>query len=420
MKNKENFLKKVESYATKMRETNGFDEMHKLWQQTAIPYDMEPINPHSEAYKDKVLSVYQSLTKQDYELQNEISRANDAVEFEQGFPWCTSNLGVICEESAKVIQCMRALQEADMGGKKIIEFGSGWGNLAIPLAKSGLNVTVIDINVDFLERVERKSKNENVNITKIENDFIGACNNLTEKYDAVIFQSSFHHCIDFHILLHQIKNNVLTSKGKIFFFSEPIFDNYRFPWGIRFDGESLWAVMINKWLELGFDKSFFSSVLLDSGFFLEQIPEVSGYVGNGWRATQYEEKIPFSDWVLPKEFDQTFHAPDSSFGGRFCRSKSSMPALKNDNKIYRLNFRNYSPQPINFTISAGGTTMFHTLKGGDCCVVLSPFSKGDADIFILSEVYYPYELIYGNGDIRELGVFLESVSIQNTEVPPDK
>jgi O-antigen biosynthesis protein len=412
----ENFLEQANEYAEKLKQIVGFDDLQKLWSKTTIPYDMKEVDPNSIAYKEEVLAIYKNLTKNSYSLQNEKTSTlqNSPIEFEQGFPWSTSNLGVICAESAKVVQCMRALQEADMGGKRIIEFGSGWGNLALPLAKSGLNMTVVDIDDGFLDRIGRMANRDNVNIVRIENDFIGACNSTSEKYDAVIFQSSFHHCIDFNVLLRSLKNKVLSCKGKIFFFSEPIFEDYRFPWGIRYDGESLWAVMVNKWLELGFDKSYFSELLLDCGFFLERIPAVSGYVGYGWRASQCEEEIFFDNWVLPKKFDSMFHTTElENCGGRFCRSISGLPRLKNHNKVYSLKFKNFSPRPINFSIAVGEIVTPYVVDAGKNCIVTTPWPVGEYEIVIHSDIFCPAELIEGNGDTRNLGIFLESIKVQD-------
>jgi SAM-dependent methyltransferase len=340
--------------------------------------------------------------------------------FELGYPWVSKNLHVSCAEIAKVAQAFRALETAGASGKRIIEFGCGWGNLAVPLAKTGQDVTVVDIDVGFLDRIGRICAKENINITTIESEFLSACAKADGLFDAVVFQASFHHCLDFDQLLHQIKNTLLTPTGSVFFFSEPVFDGYAFPWGIRYDGESLWAVMVNKWLELGFDQSFFSSLMLSNGFFLTRIPEVPGYVGNGWRATQAANGVNFADWVLPNSYSKTFHEPDASgTEGRFCRAKSILPALPDvPGNAYRLTVRNYAPRALDFAVGSGRLGTSSRINPGEQREI-QIISDGEdipirSDIFCsrkrIKDIFSPRKRIKGNGDTRELGIFLAHVS----------
>jgi 2-polyprenyl-3-methyl-5-hydroxy-6-metoxy-1,4-benzoquinol methylase len=411
------FITKAMAYSEELNRigslSENFDEARALWQRTSIPYTLQENDPFSPTYKAEILRIYEALTRKSYNTRNELTSPSygSPEMFERGFPWLTSNLRAVAEELAKVVQILQALHIAGMSGKRIVEFGVGWGNLAIPLVRSGQDVTTIDINSDFLDRIRRISEKEGLKINLIEGDFIDACDKLNGKFDAVIFQSSFHHCLDFQLLLRNLKEKVLTKDGRIFFFSEPIFDNYQFPWGIRYDGESLWAVICNKWLELGFDQSFFSSALLKSGFFLERIPEVPGYVGSGWQGSHTENGIAFGDWVLPNQYAASFHPPEAGpISGRFCRARSQLPALRGNSTAYRLRFKNFSPKRLTFSIDDEGITLNFTIEAyGEREVVTPP---GGSDITVSSEVFSPNECIEGNNDSRELGVFLARVAAE--------
>ena len=165
-----------------------------------------------------------------------------------------------------------------------------------------------------------------------------------------IFQSSFHHCLDFHQLLKQIRQNVLEEDGVIMFVSEPISDDLGFPWGLRYDGESLWAIMCNTWLELGFDFNFFSLLLARCGFFLTRIAAVGGFIGEGWLASRGENGIDLNRWALSSEFDQTFH-PLDGYEGRFCRSVSVLPPLiDGELQNYELTFINHGLKRTEFQV----------------------------------------------------------------------
>jgi hypothetical protein len=89
-----------------------------------------------------------------------------------------------------------------------------------------------------------------------------------EKFDCILFFESFHHCENHNLLLSKIER-VLKPGGKIVFGAEPITTDFPIPWGLRMDGQSLWAIRKNGWLELGFNRKYFTEALSKLGFFLD-------------------------------------------------------------------------------------------------------------------------------------------------------
>ncbi len=81
----------------------------------------------------------------------------------------------------------------------------------------------------------------------------------------MLFYEAFHHCDD-HMRLLSLLHDVLEPGGRVFFAAEPITDAFPLPWGVRLDGESLWATRRSGWLELGFKESYFLSALRRSEF----------------------------------------------------------------------------------------------------------------------------------------------------------
>ena len=88
---------------------------------------------------------------------------------------------------------------------------------------------------------------------------------LEGPFDAVLFFESFHHCTD-HLALLTNLDRIVARSGRILFAAEPIEEEYYVPWGLRLDGESLWAIRRNGWFELGFRTSYFSEALRRSGW----------------------------------------------------------------------------------------------------------------------------------------------------------
>ena len=92
---------------------------------------------------------------------------------------------------------------------------------------------------------------------------------VTEPVDAVLFFESFHHCSD-HLRLIQALSAAVKEDGRVFFAAEPVTADFPLPWGLRLDGESLWAIRNFGWLELGFNERYFLQVLTKFGWRVEK------------------------------------------------------------------------------------------------------------------------------------------------------
>lgn len=409
---RDEFVRLAAEFKARLTLAKSFEEMLDLWRSTSIAYSYGALDPFSPEYRGTVLELYQKLTQVAYNEQSELTSSKQSADiFEVGYPWISKNLGVISQELSKTVQALAVFNSRELSGKSFIEFGAGWGNLAVPLAKSGQEVAVVDIDEGFLSRVARIAARENVQIACFQGGFLDVARSLPKKYDVAIFQSSFHHCLEFDALLHEIRDLVLDEHGSIFFFAEPIFKDYSFPWGLRYDGESLWAITCNHWLELGFDERFFFLILLRKGFLLSKIDPIPSFVGEGWIADLGEKGVAFDVLWLPEEYDSTFLARSSIPGyGRFCLEHSILPGLQGgDKSIYLLEFENYRSKELKIEIVAGFARIDIQLPSASSCTVEV---TGDCDqVFINSETYVPDEEVH-NGDIRLVGVALKRVFLK--------
>jgi hypothetical protein len=50
---------------------------------------------------------------------------------------------------------------------------------------------------------------------------------------------------------------LVKDDGVVIFAGEPIAETFPVPWGVRLDGISVWSIRRNRWLELGFQESYF-------------------------------------------------------------------------------------------------------------------------------------------------------------------
>jgi 2-polyprenyl-3-methyl-5-hydroxy-6-metoxy-1,4-benzoquinol methylase len=156
--NNEGFLNKCVLYKKQLSKCDSFETIHELWGSTSIPYDISNNEPLSEEYKNFIRNLYEKMTSNSYTSQNELTsnkQSNDS--FSLGYPWTSKNLKIAATELSKSIQALSAIDTIGRNNLSIIEFGCGWGNLAIPLVKCGHKVSIVDIDVAFLKRIDKNS-----------------------------------------------------------------------------------------------------------------------------------------------------------------------------------------------------------------------------------------------------------------------
>ena len=145
-------------------------------------------------------------------------------------------------------------------GAKVLEFGPGWGNTTLQFVQLGYQVTAVEIEANFIELIRHRCAGYTP--TLVQSDMLAF--ETSERFDAVVFFESFHHCADHRRLLRQVKH-LLAPGGMLVLASEPIAD-FPQPWGLRLDGQSLWATRRHGWLELGFDSAYLLGHFEDEGW----------------------------------------------------------------------------------------------------------------------------------------------------------
>lgn len=226
-----------------------------------------PDDPFGAEYRAAVLQSYEWLHGRPYEPTNEVTALDVDEALRVPFPYLTGSTATVGQHLMILGNAIRSLDLPDKA--KILEFGPGWGNLADALSRMGHDVTVIDIEPSFLELIERRAELSGAPITTIQGDF-GAIDTIDDTFDAVIFFECFHHCLD-HVDLLAKLDRVVSPGGSLYLAAEPVNDAFPYPWGLRLDGESLWAIRRNGWLELGFRESYLLEALRRTGWQGERI-----------------------------------------------------------------------------------------------------------------------------------------------------
>jgi SAM-dependent methyltransferase len=164
-------------------------------------------------------------------------------------------------------------------GARIVEFGPGWGHVTDALVRSGYDVTVIDIEQRFLDLIKARSERDGLSLTIHQGSF-ETLPPPPSPYDVAIFSECFHHSIDHVSLVSQLAK-FLQPGGRVLLAGEPIETDFPVPWGLRLDGQSLWATRTMGWMELGFQESYVRDLLESNGFDVSR-HDLPGVGISGW------------------------------------------------------------------------------------------------------------------------------------------
>jgi len=154
-------------------------------------------------------------------------------------------------------------------GDRVLEYGAGFGQTALALARLGARVDTVDVNPHFCKAVSTAAERYSVDLTSHVGQFGFNPSGDANAYSLILFYESFHHCIAFDKIIPKF-SSLLTDNGKIILAGEPIFNqlcpDLPYLWGFRLDWENVAVMRIRGWLELGFQRDFLLALFARSGF----------------------------------------------------------------------------------------------------------------------------------------------------------
>jgi len=153
-------------------------------------------------------------------------------------------------------------------GDRALEYGAGFGQTALALARLGVNVDTVDISPRFCDFVRQQAEHFQVPLHPHLGLF-GLNPRPGERYQLIWFYESFHHCVDFLNVVSQLGAH-LAEGGRIILAGEPIvekeYDAVPYPWGVRLHSEVVAVMRQTRWFELGFSEAFLFDVFKRAGF----------------------------------------------------------------------------------------------------------------------------------------------------------
>ena len=256
------------------------DALRAAFQTFTMDYPPDiPADPTSQQYRDYVFSLYSKISGRTYEIKNESSNFDISNAVSRPFPFYTGSPRTVGDQLIMIGNLIKLLSVP--AGGSILEFGPGWGTTTLFLAQMGYDVTALDIDPNFADLIVARGKAIGVPIDSRVGDFF-MIETLDKQFDAIVFFECFHHCSDHERLFRGFDKRVKPG-GRILFGAEPISSDFPVPWGLRLDGESLWAIRNFGWLELGYQETYFVDALRRHGWECEKqnsrdIPWISYFV----------------------------------------------------------------------------------------------------------------------------------------------
>jgi SAM-dependent methyltransferase len=232
-----------------------------------------PADPFSDAYRRAVLDIHARISGRPcYDATTMERTPLDVAGFvarPAAYQYDSQWLGNYLESFGHIIKKLDVRP-----GMRVIEFGCGDADLALHLARFGCDVTVVDIEPDYLEIVRRKAERLEVRIRTVLGDFTDGVD--LEPFDRIFFYQAFHHSLEHQQAIANYAR-MLRADGFLVFGAEPVIDPagpwaraVPYPWGPRLDGLSLRAMQTHGWMELGFQKPYFEALLVRHGLNCEQ------------------------------------------------------------------------------------------------------------------------------------------------------
>lgn len=316
------------------------------------------------------------------------------------------HLGTFLEAIGQVIKVVPV-----KAGDRVLEFGPGEGQICLPLARMGCDVSVIDIEDRNLEAIRIQAAALDVAITCHRAEFDDPL--PPGPFDLVLFFEAFHHALRHRELLVRI-GDVLAEQGRIVLAGEPIIEDgsywtavVPFPWGLRIDGLSLSAVRHYGWMELGFQESYLVEAAMRSGFLVEKVSSPTNGRANAYVLRKWPTVMPFEEPILfPPHLGQ-WHGPEGD--GRWSSGSVTLPlpdAVVGRTITIEVAHRASASRDVAFRSGAGMVAL--TLRAGSTASVeidvLAP------RVEIRSTIRNGDEARRRRVDPRELGIFVKRIT----------
>lgn len=292
-------------------------------------------------------------------------------------------------------------------GDWALEYGAGFGNTALALARLGVNVDTVDISRTFCSYVEQQAEHFRVPLSAFHGHF-GDNPRSDRRYRLVWFYESFHHCLDFQGLLRKLPD-LLADGGRVLLCGEPMVEReyaaVPYPWGVRLHSEVVAIVRRMHWFELGFSEDFLFELFARHGFVGRRYACEPSLFGRTYVFERRADEIDIGAMWLPPVAAQGWH--DGEPTGRWTRGEARLWLDNSRPDVFaEIELANHLRCRREVSIDCDAGRQRVSLAPGECRRVALP--RGVASITLRCATSRPGWLDRAvSGDTRRLGVFVQ-------------
>jgi SAM-dependent methyltransferase len=315
-------------------------------------------------------------------------------------PGAVFNAGDHLVAMGHLLKCSRLV-----AGDWALEYGAGYGQIALTLARLGVNVDTVDINQLYNKAVQAQADHFRVPLTSFHGVFGDNPRGAGHAYDLILFYESFHHCAEFLQLPRRLRG-LLKPNGRVLMAGEPIGNgnpSVPYPWGVRLDAEAVAVSGVRRWLELGFSEDFLVSLFHHHGFVWRRHDCPISHYGIVHEFTLRPAHIELAKHRMPEAEDTTWHFCEPN--GRWTQARSVMSIEDMETPATVLvSVHSHNPVPVEVTFRGQHGERTEAFRQGESKLVALASSMLGGSLEITSPTF-----VAGGADQRQLGVFVTSL-----------
>ena len=368
-------------------------------------FDFE-LSPESPEYRAQQLRLWEAVTARtnyDIRVNEDTPGAGDMDAWRRPAFYGTGDSHVAGEQI--LAMGLIVLRSGVRPGSRVIEYGAGFGQNSVALARLGAKVDTVDINAGFCASIRTQAEKFELDLTPHEAPFGFNPADQDGAYDVVLFYESFHHCLDFATVIPALEK-MLAPGGKILLAGEPIFRGEQpympIDWGIRLDWQATAVMRIRGWMELGFREAFLTRQFMNSGFVWRHHAVPQAGPANLYEFTRWDTPVSMDQWSLSLDEETGWRAPQP--GGRWSRSNAVLRLPRHQGAV-EISCRCHHDDGRVVTMSLGSDMIRFSLGQGEQRTVRLPMhGLADQDLRITTNAdRRPHEVD------EDLGIFVETV-----------
>lgn len=402
-----NSIEEMLFYINYLDEKDKYSEMCR----STISYEIQELDPFSDKYRDECLTVYRTIAGRDYEPRlGELLPANCHIEGSgPPPPFHFGDSKSLGEYFCAWGGIMRVLDLKR--GMSILELGAGDGHLSIALARMGGDVSILDIESRYLDRIASQAKLLDAEVSTRCGLFLDGYND--KKFDRILFFESFHHEIYHNKLLVNL-HQMLNPGGFIVFSGEPIVEIgdpcVPYCWGPRLDALSITCMRDMGWMEIGFQRGYFVELLMRHGFNVTRWMNPITAIGNCFIAK------PNGGIVKPGEIEMDVARGESGWHAgeqthRWTRDHAILPLDRS--KPWRsliLRGDNHLPEGKLVSLRLGDHQLTRQVESGESFEISIALDDKVDQLEIITKLTIALDL--GGIDPRPLGISVREIEYQ--------